>query len=858
MAVINGTSGADALNGTGLGDQINGGAGADVIRGFGGADTLDGGAGDDRFTWNAGEGSDRVEGGADIDTQFLTGDSFVISANAGRALVNNLGETVDLHGVETLNLHGVAAASSFAVGDLSTTDVRQVVIGLGTQPGSDSVDLTGGATGDTITVQVLNGTGLRVFDTVGGVLQTTVISNVEAADRVVIDGGGGNDAITITTPSGLASAAPIEARGGLGADTVTGSIGRDVLAGDAGDDRIVSGGGADSIDGGLGADLQVITGGDGVDTVSLRAQGNVLRETVGGVTSDVVNVETLNIRTLGQGDTIDIGDLTATSVMTVNVDLSGARGGPDDGTDTVVLPSLYQDGMLFIPTLSLTSASDGSGVQAVYSVNDAVLETLKVTALGAGDVLKVGGDDGDDGVWFTLLAVDRTIQVDGGRGENFVGLDGGAGNDTMDVSGNAGHVAMTMNGLLLLDAVNVQYFAVNPGAGSDTIRVSEIGGTGVFTSVDADLGILGPGRVPDGQADTVVLNFAIGSGGTLTGTQFGHLMTQSFAVLDSDGHELGRAYIDDMDAQDRIVANLLGDGDFKLRGAFNQTDFRLGSADDTIEWTVDRIGHDSLDGGAGQDALDMRVFIPVRNIDHGSWNISLGSAGGTSKLSLHHVDSRNGDLFDLAVDLTRVENLSLHGASAQDFIVVADQSGTSVRHIDIDVGAESTGHASDFVVLDGSSSADTISVSQISGDVTVSGLPASASIHDLDTSDHVFIRSGGGNDWIDLSNHNPGRGVVHIDAGVGSDTLIGGFGSESFELHRDGGHDVVFGFDSHKFGGESDVITVFSNDHSLAQMEANGHIFRSGLNVVLTDGAGASLTLMNIKLGDLTDSDFLF
>jgi hypothetical protein len=69
---------------------------------------------------------------------------------------------------------------------------------------------------------------------------------------------------------------------------------------------------------------------------------------------------------------------------------------------------------------------------------------------------------------------------------------------------------------------------------------------------------------------------------------------------------------------------------------------------------------------------------------------------------------------------------------------------------------------------------------------------------------------------------------------------------------------VVFGFDPHKFGGESDVVTVFSNDHSLAQMEANGHIFRSGLNVVLTDGAGASLTLMNIKLGDLTDSDFLF
>lgn len=859
MSIINGTPGADALNGTALGDQINGGAGDDILRGFGGADTLDGGAGADRFIWNAGDGADRVEGGADADTAFFAGDRFVVSSSAGHALATNLAETVDLHGVETLNLHGSTAGASFTVGDLTTTDVRQVAIGL--DAAANAVVLTGAATGDLFEVQILNGGTLRAFDTVAGVLQTIVASKLDSTDQVTIDAGAGNDSITLEASPGVVGPAPMSAHGGTGDDTLTGSAGSDLLFGDAGDDRIVSGGGADRIDGGAGADIQLISGGNGVDTVTLSALNGHLRETVGGVTSDVVNVETLNISPLGQGDTVSIGDLSTTSTRTINIDLSAARGGQDSAVDTVNLPSSYVAGLsTYISTVSLTSPLDGSSLQAVYAVNGAATETINVTALGAGDVIKLMGGAGDDYFVTTGFANHRTIQVDGGLGTNGLSFDGTAGNDTIAVSTNAGGVDVAMNGSVLFNMINVAHVGVGAGTGQDTIRLLELGG-GPSGLVKQTADLSGPDFNPDGEADTVVTSVVLRAGEALNGSQYGDLSRQDFNVYKPDDHPRGSIYIDGMDAKDRIVVTLTGDGPLEVFGPFNQTDFRLGSADDTLNWTVDKRGHDSVDGGAGTDTLNIGTPPWLRQGDDRSWTISLTDAGGPARVAMHHVsDPSPAGVVDLVVDLTSVERVSLTGGSGSDLILIGDQSGTAVRHVDIEVGGEGPDGDRDFVLLDGTAGADTIFVAQTSGDLTVNGLAASAVIHNLDSFDHVFIRSGAGNDFIDLSNHNPGRGVVHLDAGLGNDTMIGGFGAESFEFHGGaGGQDVVIGFRGHALGGEADVVSVFgTSDHSLADLVAHNHIFQSGSNVVLTDGSGAFVTLTNVNLASLSASDFLF
>ena len=64
--LVEGTDGADTLNGDNGPDTITGGDGDDLILGFGSLDLLDGGAGAD--TINAGTGNDLLQGGAGVDS----------------------------------------------------------------------------------------------------------------------------------------------------------------------------------------------------------------------------------------------------------------------------------------------------------------------------------------------------------------------------------------------------------------------------------------------------------------------------------------------------------------------------------------------------------------------------------------------------------------------------------------------------------------------------------------------------------------------------------------------------------------------------------------------------------------------
>jgi hypothetical protein len=86
-----GGEGNDTLDGGSSADSLVGGAGIDTINGNAGVDTIDGGPGNDKdtggagddvvhlgadsdqFTWNAGDGSDRVDGDGGTDTLLLNG-----------------------------------------------------------------------------------------------------------------------------------------------------------------------------------------------------------------------------------------------------------------------------------------------------------------------------------------------------------------------------------------------------------------------------------------------------------------------------------------------------------------------------------------------------------------------------------------------------------------------------------------------------------------------------------------------------------------------------------------------------------------------------------------------------------------
>jgi len=160
-------------------DKLVGGSGAETLLGSAGNDSIDGnkgndlallGAGDDAFVWDPGDGSDTVEGQAGADTMRFNGANIAehidLSANGNRLrLFRDVGNvTMDTAGVERVDLNALGGADVLTVNDLSETDVTSVV--------ADLAGALGGSTGD------------------------------GQADRVVVNGTNGEDAINVNGDAG--------------------------------------------------------------------------------------------------------------------------------------------------------------------------------------------------------------------------------------------------------------------------------------------------------------------------------------------------------------------------------------------------------------------------------------------------------------------------------------------------------------------------------------------------------------------------------------------------------------------------------------------------------------------------------
>ena len=179
---------ADTLNGGDGNDNLVGGSGAETLIGGDGNDAADGnqgadvallGAGEDRFTWDPGDGSDVVEGQAGHDAMTFNGsngaEQFDVSANFGRVLFfRDLGTiTMDLNGVEEIDTNALGGADQLTVGNLAGTDLTAIKTDLA---GS------GGAADD------------------------------GSADRVIVVGTKGPDAITAAGSAGSVSVTGLAAR----------------------------------------------------------------------------------------------------------------------------------------------------------------------------------------------------------------------------------------------------------------------------------------------------------------------------------------------------------------------------------------------------------------------------------------------------------------------------------------------------------------------------------------------------------------------------------------------------------------------------------------------------------------------
>ena len=202
-------------------DTVLGGSGADGLSGSTGADTLRGGGGDD--TLNGGLGPDRLEGGGGVDG------------------VTYAGRNTPLR----VALDGSAASGASGEGDAVATDVENA-------RGGEGDDTLSGATGP-------NG----LFG--GGGVDTVTYAERTAPLRIALAGGAVSGAAGERDTLG----GDVEnARGGAGADVITGTGEANVLGGGSGDDDISGSAGDDELYGGDGDDELSDEDGTGTDTLA--------------------------------------------------------------------------------------------------------------------------------------------------------------------------------------------------------------------------------------------------------------------------------------------------------------------------------------------------------------------------------------------------------------------------------------------------------------------------------------------------------------------------------------------------------------------------------------------------------------
>ena len=223
-AIVDGGSGADTIEGSDAGDVIRGSAGNDSIDGNGGPDFALAGTGNDSFAWDPGDGSDALEGQEHRDTLRFDGDdgdeAVDLTANGSRLrLARDVGGVVmDVDGVETVEHRAFGGADTTTIGDLAATAVTSTSHDLGATGGggdgqADRV-IVNGTGGDDVARVAASGGGLRVT----GLAARTTVAQPGPGDGLTVNGLGGDDELHASPD--VATLAAVLLDGGADTDTV--------------------------------------------------------------------------------------------------------------------------------------------------------------------------------------------------------------------------------------------------------------------------------------------------------------------------------------------------------------------------------------------------------------------------------------------------------------------------------------------------------------------------------------------------------------------------------------------------------------------------------------------------------------
>jgi Ca2+-binding RTX toxin-like protein len=906
---LDGGSGNDTLVGNDGDDVLTGGDGTDHLIGGLGADTLDGGTGyniadyssdtagvyinlvTNTFSGGEAEGDvliniPRVYGGSGDDTLIGSTDAYWLRGHGGDDILVSAENATGSY-----NLEGGSGSDTFVLlPDWYINTIMDFV------SGEDVIDLT--ATGlqfaDLTIAQ--SGANTEISEAGGNliVLSNTTATAITESDFIFIS----------TTPLHLSGTSGADnLAGGASGDTLMGLDGDDSLDGRNGNDRLIGGkdddklsgeAGNDTLFGEDGSDTYVFTTGDGQDVIEENGFNDTDRIVIHGYTPANLILSTtaagsndLVISFQGSTDTItvmntldedaydkveqyvfDDGTIWSSADVRANLYTQQATTGDDQlwgykpadtlegglGNDTLI----GQDGS----DTYVFTAGDGQDVIEDNGFNDTdriVIHgytpanvILSTTAAGSNDLV-IGFQGSTD----TITAMNTLDEDAYDRIEQIVFNDGTIWSSA-DVRANL-YAQQTTDGGDVLWGFKPND-TLDGGLGDDTISGRDGSDTYVFTAGDGqdvieENGFNDTDRIVihgytpanlilsflNGTADGLVITFA-GSTDRITviNTLGGDAYDQVETITFDDGTiwSIPALVITDMigtNGNDLLTGtanseHMFGfDGNDVLDGGAGDDTLEGGSGDDTLSGNV---GADIFIGGDGVDTADFTYSTAAFTAD-----LTLGTVDwGTSTETLSSIENLIGSKGDNTL-IGDVGNNRLDGHDGDDNL----QGGAGDDTLSGGIGTDT---------LDGGDGIDTLSVAYSSANWAID---LSANNAGGETAlNFENVEGSQGDDTItgdDGANRLDGRqGIDILNGGLGDDTLIGGSGSDTFAFGSNWGNDIITDFDP-----TNEKIDIAAAGLTYADLA----ISQAGSDVLVSDGSGNTITLLNTDAASLSEDNFV-
>ena len=796
--------------------------------------------------------------GAQVDTIQVNGNAGYDTMYVNAALVQPVGVILDGGVGKDLLYSGAPdfagqSPSLFRVSLIGGSALDQFYPTAGhvalTGSGSDILELSGNDLNNALSVTQSGNVLTYTVDA-----SSTVLNVAEFTGLLNIDAAGGNDTVTLggyafasTVSGGLGNdsinatglSVSVSIYGGSGTDYLTGGSGNDFLDGGDGSNQLAGGLGNDELSGGVGGDLFIYNAGDGVDFMDggggvnnlyvygLAATDNTISVypnsyyptdinlDINGLAEAILafNIEGVVLTGGTASDTFNIGDLTGRSVTYVSADF-GVDTVADklnvEGTannDSIIVAGLVDAKVTGLPwdVTAINAKMNGNLIVDGVAVNgglgdDNLLASSELTAMVT---VTLAGGHGSD----TLYANTGLMGVNPVR----VTIDALAGtfSDTIYLGRGRNRVLGTADDLIVVNGtVNNDTVSINQAIEGTVISVNGVTSTNDLSEflgvMHVDL--LGGNDTATLSGYTIPTSVMGGDGNDVINASG---VTVSISIYGGNGNDTFRAgsgddYMEGNDGADEIYCSAGNDQIF-------------GGADsDTFLWNYLLDGNDTIDGGTGQNSIQV-----------------LGNSSGGNQYTLNPSTSAplfaeitgatSLGLLQGNILTTSIQQVSLTGGSGQDTFTVGDLTGTSVTIVTADFGVDTV---ADNLSVTGTANDDNVYVTG-STVAQVVGLPWTVSVSNsaLNGSllvDGISVDAGLGNDYVSATGNLLAPALVTLIGGRGADTMVSnspaiGVNPSRVTLDASGG---AFADTIYLWNGRNRVVGT-ADDVIIAQGSAN-------------------------------------